>query len=145
MALKLGIDYRKLTRKERRALAKDLNYKYITLRRLEIQTMITGYNVRSNDGCFHLRPSGIFSSRAGTMWDGPSGPTRDRKTTMGGSLWHDGGYRLCRDGRLDPELVRDPFDILLLTVLRRDGAWMVTALWYYWGTQRFAGFAAEED
>jgi hypothetical protein len=44
---------------------------------------------------------GIFTVKPGYAWDGPSGPTKDGKTNMTPSLFHDGLCQLMREGLLD--------------------------------------------
>lgn len=58
----------------------------------------------------------------GYRWDGPSGPTWDRLTTMLGSLFHDGGYSLGREGIASPtDLAREVFDRLMADIMIRVG------------------------
>ena len=42
--------------------------------------------------------TGLMSFNDAYAWDGPSGPTFDTKTFMRGSLVHDGGFQLIREG-----------------------------------------------
>ena len=58
----------------------------------------------------------------GYCWDGPSGPTIDRKTNMRGSMAHDALYQLMRSGML-PQSARPDADAYLAECWIADGMW----------------------
>jgi hypothetical protein len=69
-----------------------------------------------------LTTSGVMILREGFAWDGPSGPTIDRKENMRGSAEHDAGYRLIRYGLL-PVNYREKFDDRIRACWIEDGMW----------------------
>lgn len=78
-----------------------------------------------------LDVDGTLTIRAGYAWDGASGPTYDSKSSMRGSLVHDGLYQLIRLGLLD-EKHRAEADELFHAICREDGMFGPRAwLWYH--------------
>lgn len=72
---------------------------------------------------------GLMTQKSGYSWDGASGPTRQTKTFARGSLVHDGGYQLIREGAL-PMSARPLLDAELKRICIEDGmnpfrAWYV--------------------
>ncbi|MFA5378531.1 MAG: hypothetical protein WC455_22445 [Dehalococcoidia bacterium] len=91
-------------------------------------TCIYGKSIKTD--FIELFANGVIVGRKGYAWDGPSGPTFDTKNTMRGSLVHDIGYQLMREGRL-PHSYREYFDKLLYDTLREDGmSWVRAQYWY---------------
>ena len=80
---------------------------------------------------------GALFIRPGYAWDGPSGPTWDTETFMRGSLYHDAGYQLMREGFVDWKY-RKTFDDILWKTCRADGMNPVRA-WYVWSAVRLFG------
>lgn len=56
----------------------------------------------------------------GYAWDGPSGPTKDTKNAMRGSLIHDALYQLMRSGKL-PHHYYMSADRIFFNCLKEDG------------------------
>jgi len=129
--IRLGKDYRKLNRAERRASGKK-GYKYDVTKRQAIQTEITGYHI-IND-FFELQVCGLLIVKKGYKWDGPSGPTIDTPSFMRGSLWHDLGYQLMREGLIDHKH-RQYFDLLLYRICKEDGMLHIRAEWVYYAVR----------
>ena len=74
---------------------------------------------------------GDLIALSGYAWDGPSGLTFDTKSSIRGSLWHDVGYQLIRQGVLSKALYKPLFDKLLYDTCLEDGMWEWRAnLWY---------------
>jgi len=92
-------------------------------------------------GWISLKKDGILSFKKGYAWDGPSGPTFDTLDSMRGSLVHDGGYQLLREGKLLEEY-RKVFDELLEGICIEDGMSKFRAWYWYIGVRRFAIWAA---
>ena len=89
-----------------------------------------------------LSMSGLLWVKEGYAFDGPSGPTVDRKTNMRGSLFHDAGYQLMREGYLDELIYRPQFDNLLHAIWIEDGMWSLVADVEVAAVKRFAAEAA---
>jgi hypothetical protein len=120
-------------------------YKYWLVRPYSLSIPIFPKDaIVSSGGFIALNREGLLSIKAGYAWDGPSGPTFDTKTFMRGSLVHDAGYQLMREGKLD-QSHRDTIDRLLGSICRSDGMCGVR-VWYVVGSvQRFAGGAASTE
>lgn len=82
-----------------------------------------------------LDMQGNFLWRGGYAWDGASGPTVDTLSIMRGSLVHDGGYQLLREGLISMRY-RLIFDCLLRYILIEDGAFKVRAWYWYIGVRK---------
>lgn len=80
---------------------------------------------------------GVVTVEIGYAWDGVSGPTIDRPTTMRAGLKHDMAYQLMRNGIL-PQSYRIIADKQLKQDMKNDGAWWLTCQVYYY-TLRAAG------
>jgi len=88
-----------------------------------------------------LSADGLLTIRAGYAWDGPSGPTRDTKSFMRGSLVHDALYQLMRNNHL-PSSCREDADQELHRMCREDGMNRFRAWYVLLGVRKGAGFAA---
>ena len=90
-----------------------------------------------------LNIQGLLRGKRGYAWDGPSGPTKDRKTNMRASLGHDMIYQLLRLGLLDNKW-REVADKHLAEWCKEDGMWKWWADHYYGeGCKDFAASAAD--
>jgi len=76
-----------------------------------------------------LEMAGVLTLFDGYMWDGPSGPMRDTKTAMRGSLVHDALYQLLRMGLLDYDPCKRQADELFQRICIADGMGRFRA-WY---------------
>jgi hypothetical protein len=85
--------------------------------------------------------TGTVFIKSGYAWDGSSGPTRDTKTNMRGSLLHDALYQLLRMGLLDQKW-RKQADREFIKVCKEDGMWSLRQKWTYDGLQVAQGTAA---
>ena len=135
MILMEGIDYRKLTQKERSD-----EKKYLLLKVQSIKTIIRGNpgDVFSEDMSVVLTPGGHIVCYPGFRWDGPSGPTFDSASTMRASLFHDALYLLFREEKLNRELYRYVADFILYRLMIEDGAWHWRATLWLWTVWAFA-------
>jgi len=88
-----------------------------------------------------LDEQGLLTIKAGYAWDGPSGPTRDTKSFMRGSMVHDALYQLMRNGLL-PSNCREDADQELHRICREDGMNRFRAWYVLLGVRKGAGFAA---
>lgn len=86
--------------------------------------------------------AGRLTIKAGYAWDGPSGPTIDTPNFMRGSLIHDLGYQMLREGKLS-RFARKTVDQELRRVCKEDGMSSIRAWWVYEGV-RFGGVAAAD-
>ena len=68
-----------------------------------------------------LSSEGVLTIRKYYAWDGPSGPTRDTRNFMRGSLVHDALYQLMRLSALDYKVHRKRADEILKEICREDG------------------------
>jgi len=91
-------------------------------------TAIYGRNIKSD--FIELFANGSLIIRRGYAWDGASGPTCDSKNSMRGSLLHDAGYQLIREGLL-PLDYKEYFDGAFYLQLRKDGMnYLRVWIWY---------------
>ena len=88
-----------------------------------------------------LDESGLLTIQKGYAWDGPSGPTRDTKSFMRGSLVHDALYQLMRNNHL-PSSCREDADQELHRICREDGMNRFRAWYVLLGVRKAAGGAA---
>jgi hypothetical protein len=104
------------------------SYKY---QLYEDETFITGiYGKEVYSEYISLFANGALVCRKGYAWDGASGPTWDTPSSMRGSLIHDAGYQLMREGLL-PLDYKVVFDGLFYLKLLDDGMSRVRAyIWY---------------
>ena len=88
-----------------------------------------------------LRKDGGLTVKSGYTWDGASGPTKDGKGNMRGSLLHDVPYQLMRMGLL-PLMWRGVADDILKEVCILDSKWkrlskVRYSIWH-WAVRKFA-------
>ena len=89
-----------------------------------------------------LTTGGMLTIKYGYAWDGASGPTRDTKDTMRGSLVHDALYQLCRMGALSPDIWREEIDAVFKRILQTDGMGRVRRWYWHRAVRRFAAKGA---
>jgi hypothetical protein len=113
-------------------------YKYQLYEDETFRTGIKGFEIRSD--FITLMPDGMLTCKKGYAWDGASGPTWDSKSSMRGSLIHDAGYQLMREGHL-PLDYKVVFDGLFYLQLLDDGMnryrawiWYKSVLWFAKGS-----------
>ena len=104
------------------------------------QTSVGG--VDFSNGFLSLTEDGVLTIMKGYYWDGPSGPTRDTKNAMRGSLVHDALYQLIRMGTLDISW-RASIDLLFHKMLREDGMGWFRAGYFYRAVRMFGGSSAK--
>lgn len=92
-----------------------------------------------------LTTKGLLIVLRNFPWDGPSGPTRDSKSSMRGSLIHDALYKLFRWGYLDPKVWRKEADRIFKKYCREDGMNRFRAWFWMRMVRRFAAFAASPE
>ncbi len=80
-----------------------------------------------------LDKKGTLIVLGGYAWDGPSGPVRDKKEAMRGSLVHDALYQLMRHQLLDAEKYKDAADKWFEKICITDGVSLTKAHAYYLG------------
>jgi hypothetical protein len=103
-------------------------YKYQVYEDEEFITGIHGKEIHTD--FIDLFANGVLICRKGYAWDGASGPTWDTPSSMRGSLIHDAGYQLMREGCL-PLDYKVVFDGLFYLTLIHDGMTHIRAwLWY---------------
>ena len=92
-----------------------------------------------------LGRNGVLVIHQGYAWDGASGPARDTKTIMRGSLVHDALYQLMREGIL-PQKYRELADKILYLICKQDGMWQPRAWYVHRAVKRCAApFARPES
>ena len=87
-----------------------------------------------------LTAKGLLFIKRGYAWDGASGPTRDTKSSMRGSLVHDTLYQLMRMGLL-AFMWRYVIDKLLHRICVEDGKYRWRA-WAWFKAVRWAAKSA---
>jgi len=115
-------------------------YKYQIVRDYVGKTRILGYDIEIP--LWHLYKDGSYIIRMFYAYDGPSGPTWDRKSNMRASLGHDFKYQLMRLGKI-PESCRGIADAELKEECLEDGMNRFSAWYYYEGVDHFAAYAAK--
>ena len=109
-------------------------YKFQLYEDEEIRTGIYGKNIKTD--FIELFANGVLIGRKGYAWDGASFfLARDNKHTVRGTLFHDIGYQLIREGLLTPDY-KAYFDGLLYLIITQDGLNKLEAtVWYraVWG------------
>jgi hypothetical protein len=113
-------------------------YKYQVYEDEVFITGIKGFEIHSD--FIDLMPDGHLTCKKGYAWDGASGPTWDTPSSMRGSLIHDAGYQLMREGHL-PLDYKVVFDGLFYLTLLHDGMnrfrawyWYKAVLWFAKGS-----------
>jgi hypothetical protein len=89
-----------------------------------------------------LTMDGVLTVKSGYAWDGPSGPTFDRKTNMRGSVAHDALYQLMRQKWLG-EAWREKADDFIAKCWIEDGMFKWLANKEKWFLKKFAAPAAD--
>ena len=115
-------------------------FKYQLAKEYNTKLDLLGYTIDTQ--FIKLTPIGVLLIRSGYAWDGPSGPTRDSKNSMRGSLEHDVLYQLMRMELL-PQETRKYADERLEYVCREDGMGEFRANLWHFGVDRFAVGAAD--
>jgi len=105
------------------------NYKYQLQQPYYIQTPLRPERYISN-GWVSMDVNGMMMFMPGYAWDGVSGAP-DTESGMAGSLMHDGGYQLIREGLLQ-QWTKEVLDLYMAEIFRRDGMWgAIAELFYY--------------
>ena len=119
-------------------------YKYELLDDFIAQIPVTPGQVIEHE-YYYLNTIGLLHIRRGYMWDGPSGPTYDSKGLMIGSLVHDVGYQMTRDGWFDIDQDRALWDQVYFDLIKRNGINPIRAWGHYRMLRRFGWKAALPD
>ena len=85
-----------------------------------------------------LSSDGVLTIRKYYAWDGPSGPTKDTRNFMRGSLIHDALYQLMRLSALDYKVHRKRADEILKENCLEDGMSPFRAWYVYQGVHLLA-------
>ncbi len=109
-------------------------FKYQLAEDYLIQTAITGYEYDSQ--FLRLTKDGWLLIRSGYAWDGASGPTKDDKTNMEGSLVHDTLYQLIRQEAI-PRKYQAYSDKFFQDICKSKGMNFIRAWYYLRGLQLF--------
>ena len=118
------------------------NYKYQLIRDYTISIPITPARF-VNTKFIRLTKAGKLTVKIRYAWDGASGPVRDTKTVMRGSLIHDALYQLMREQHLDRRIHRKPADELLRDICLADGMALARARLIYRGVRLGGARAAK--
>lgn len=100
-------------------------------------------DVRSEDGSVLQTTDGHLYLFPGFVCDGPSGPTLDTPDFLPGSFIHDGGYKLCREAKVDHRIWRKRYDQVLHDLCELKGMGWFRRQYVYRGVRLFSGFAAK--
>lgn len=115
-------------------------YKYKTVEDLTVKTLVRPkFTIVTDYGS--LTTAGTLFIPAGTLWDGPSGPTIDDKSNMTPSLVHDVLYRFMREGEL-PQSARKAADQTIIKMCIDRGMWKIRAWAWLKGLKFGAWWAA---
>ena len=89
-----------------------------------------------------LSKDGTLTGRPGYAWDGPSGPTIDRKTNMRASLGHDMLCQLLRERKISIDYLRRTNHYMGVWC-KEDGMMNWLAYMYVRELNNFGSFAAD--
>ncbi len=109
-------------------------YKYQLQHPYFIQTPLRPEQFVTN-GWVSLDVDGKMFFMPGYCWDGVTGAP-DTESGMAGSLMHDGGYQLMREGLL-PLSTKPLLDEFMAEIFRRDGMWALIAELFYLAVRKF--------
>lgn len=109
-------------------------YKYQLQHPYFIQTPLRPGKYISN-GWVSMDANGMMMFIPGYAWDGPTWAP-DTPATMAGSLMHDGGCQLMREGllSLDWKPVLDEF---MAVIMKKDGLWSLIAAIFHLAVHKF--------
>lgn len=106
--------------------------------------LMAGYPAKSKDGLVEQTAEGRMILKAGFRCDGPSGPTVDTEDFMPGAFIHDGGYKLCREGKVKPWTKwRKNYDKTIVAICETKGMGWFRRKYVYFFLRMFAGYAAK--
>jgi len=91
---------------------------------------------------FHLSATGLLLIRRGYRWDGPSGPTYDSTGLMIGSLIHDVGYQMTREGHFDIREDRAAWDKVYRETIIAHGINPIRAWGHWYALSKFGWSSA---
>ena len=118
-------------------------YKYQLVEAYDVQTDIKPPGPVHN-GFIDLSVLGVLSIKKGYAWDGASGPARDTKNIMRGSLVHDALYQLMRNGDIGQER-REQAEQEFKTICLQDGMSRLRAWYVHRGVRHGGGPAASPE
>lgn len=104
------IRYRELRKHWKYQLGEDYSLETSILSKATVSTLFV-----------RMTKTGKLTVLEGYAWDGPSGPMRDDKTNMRGSLVHDALYQLIRMKLLPYKTAKTPADELFRDICIEDG------------------------
>ena len=107
-----------MTRKESKEIKYFKGIKYVLAEDVWFETPLLGFEGQTR--FVRLYKDGWLHIKAGWGWDGASGPTIDTKTSLRGSLAHDGGA-LCMRQEFIPRAMWDLNDRMLERINLEDG------------------------
>lgn len=97
-----------------------------------------------HDQRYYSVKHGLVTAKVGYCWDGPSGPTKDDKTNIRASLFHDIGYQTFKEASqlkklsfIQKFLLRRAFDKAFRKILKADGMSFFRRTYYYLGVRGF--------
>jgi hypothetical protein len=108
-----------------------VTWKYVTDKEARFQTSIRPARTIVTP-FIALRTDGLLIVKAKYAWDGPSGPTWDRKSNMRASLGHDALWQLFREGHLNRKWIKASNRDFKKWLIE-DGMWEWYAQGYYIG------------
>lgn len=83
------------------------------------------------------------SAQAGYAWNGASGPVPDTHRTLRATLIHDVLYQAIREGQIS-RVSRLLADDVMDAILKEDGMWRVTRMFWYIAVRTFGYFAVRK-
>ncbi len=114
---------------------KEVNYKYVLAEDETFKSDIMPPEAIHTD-FITLLPNGQMVLKAGYAWDGCSGPTKDDKTNITPSAFHDASYQLFRKGLLSLKW-KHIADYDFICMCRERGMWSIRAWYYHKALKRF--------
>lgn len=120
------------------------DYKYQLAEGYEIHVSIKP-NAAIKTDFIELEVDGKLTVKKGYAWDGPSGPVKDTRENMRGSLVHDALYQLMRMEKLNSRKHREAADREFKEICKADGVSGLRASLYYKALRKFGKPAASVE
>ena len=110
---------------------------------IEVSVRPADQNENTDTKFIAITTDGSLTIKQGYAWDGASGPARDTKNIMRGSLVHDAIYQLMRQKKVSAEEWRKEADKDLRKMSRADGISWFRAFLMYRAVRRWGALAAD--
>ena len=123
---------------------KKFKYELLMILDYDVSTFKALLELNINHKYFKIS-NGIIRGKEEYRWDGPSGPTKDDKTNLRASLFHDIGYQAMREFLKNLSWwkrfkIRRAFDKMFKKILIEDGMGFIRRQYYFIGVRGLGAF-----